>query len=154
MCIDCRTSMCLVKFWVPLCRFRVCSPLYPTNSTQQPTPALCPSMSVASSPWVVSLVLLNMRIYRSKFEYLSSINNSGTLVCSSLQTSLVNSANTHQAEWLTRWPAICATEVSQFLRERVFESHRCRTNQSFCSHGAMNAHLYTNLVRHAATTRS
>jgi hypothetical protein len=32
------------------------------------------------------------------------------------------------AEWLTRWPASRPSwaEVSQFLRERVFESHRCR----------------------------
>ncbi|KAI5356767.1 hypothetical protein Slin14017_G127010 [Septoria linicola] len=36
------------------------------------------------------------------------------------------------AEWLTRWPAIGTARFnraqlySQFLRERVFESHRCR----------------------------
>ncbi|KAF8855797.1 hypothetical protein BDZ45DRAFT_488971 [Acephala macrosclerotiorum] len=31
------------------------------------------------------------------------------------------------AEWLTRWPAMSLLKLfSHFLRERVFESHRCR----------------------------
>ena len=54
------------------------------------------------------------------------------------------------AEWLTRWPAsLFREEVSQFLRERVFESHRCRVSHT-CTLGVVAGkhHSHTHHLFH------